>query len=367
MRILHVVPSVAPDRGGPSRSVRQLVDVLRKRGLDVRLAAAGASDVDVPLAHLSCRGEIPDRASRRRLAEAIGQSQVVEIHSFWNGTVSIAAAMARRSGVPYVLTPRGMLDPACLASRGWTKALYRAAIDRRTIGGARGFHFLSEEERDRAALGTAGRRTPAVVAPNGAPEVGLAPAGPSLRTRWPGVGDRPVLLAFGRIDPIKGLDLAIRALARIAPAGRPALLLVGPDYGAGPSLRELARREGVEASVVWGEPVFGEERFRLLAEADLVVLVSRYDCNPVVATEAFAAGGAVLATEGCGLAACARAGAAAVVPRTPEAFAAEVARLLAHPACRADLRRGGRAYAADRLAWDRAVEPLVELYRRLAS
>ena len=148
-------------------------------------------------------------------------------------------------------------------------------------------------------------------------------------------------------------------------ADRPTLLLVGPDFGDQRRLRMIAANERVEDWVIFGGSIFGEERFALLAQADLVALTSTYDCNPVVVNEALSVGAAVLATEGCGLGRLARAEAVVTVPHNVDAFAKTLQYLLDSPEIRANLRTRARAYSESYLGWNQVVQPLVQLYERL--
>jgi glycosyltransferase involved in cell wall biosynthesis len=366
MRLLHVVPSLAPEAGGPARSVAALVKVLRARGLSVGLAGkdAGGDDV-VPIEHLAFPGEIPTLASRRALAQAIERCDLVEIHSVWNGTVSVTASMCRSAGVPYVLAPRGMLDPVCLQNRLWLKRVYSGVIEGATIEGAAGYHFLSDEERDQAVIGREVADDEIAVAPNAAPT--LPPDLPrgALASMIPASAGRRVVLYLGRLDPIKGVDLQLRAIAALGERERPLLALVGPDYGDEGRLRALARELQIDPWVAWIDPVYGDERFSLLEEADAVLLTSIYDANPVLVTEALAAGGALIATEGCGgVAAAGRAGAAIVVPRTSEAVAAAIRSVATEPRRIAAVRETAAQYAATALAPERTVLPLLAHYER---
>lgn len=370
MRVLHVIPSIAPEHGGPSRSVPRLVETLRQQGIDVRLAAAGTNgERNVTLKHLQMPGEILTAESKKKLAKAVAESDLVEIHSLWNGTSSSAAAACRRAGVPYVLTPRGMLDPACVSNHSMSKWVYRRLVDRINLTEASGFHFLTTDERDRAVTGRRLTEFQIAVSPNGATEPPSDTPTGLLRKRFPQLTQlegKRVVLHLGRLDPIKGIDFQIRALALLSEDERPTLLLVGPDFGDEQRLRKVAREQQVEPWVVFGGPVYGEERFALLKEADLVLLTSIYDCNPVVATETFMMGGAMLATEGCGLSDLAKGGAVKVVPYNLEEFATAMGLLLAQPETLLSLRSCAQKSARS-LAWPHVISPLIELYERLVS
>jgi glycosyltransferase involved in cell wall biosynthesis len=334
--------------------------------VDARIAAAGiAGDGNIALTHWALRGEIPDAPSRAALAEAIGSADLVEIHSMWNGTTSMAAAICRRKQVPYVLTPRGMLDPSCLSRRRRLKQLYWWTIDRATVERASGFHFLTEEERDRAVMVGPPPDGMVTIAPNGAPDIPTDLPAHVLREKFPDLDGRKVLLHLGRLHPIKGVDLQVRALARIPEPWRPVLLLIGPDHGAAETIRMTIREERLEPWVRWGGEIYGVERFALLAEADAVVMTSLYDCNPVVATEAMAVGAAVVATEECALGTAQRHGAAVVVPRRPAALASEIQDVMTNRRRASALRAAARQFATTHLMWPRAVTPLLTLYQRL--
>lgn len=342
------------------------MEALKQEGIDAVLASAGAKGKSrVSLEHLPVPGAILSSDSKKMLAREISAADLIEIHSLWNGTSSAAAALCRRAGVPYILTPRGMLDPECVANHAMSKRLYRFLIDDTNIRNANGFHFLSPDERDRAVIGRVLSQHEIAVSPNGAMQApDDVPAG-VLRELFPQVNGRPVLLHLGRLDRIKRIELQIRALAKMPDALRPVLLLVGPDYGERKRLERIARDEHVESSVIFGGSVDGIKRFGLLAEADLVLLTSAYDCNPVVATETLMMGGAMLATEGCGLGDVAEAGAVKMVSGNVGDVATAASALLEDPEALSNLRQRARDYAQQFLSWKIVVRPLVQLYERL--
>jgi glycosyltransferase involved in cell wall biosynthesis len=139
----------------------------------------------------------------------------------------------------------------------------------------------------------------------------------------------PSLLFLGRLVPVKGVDVLLRAVAAMDNA--PGLIIAG-DGPEKESLRRLADNLGVRADFV-GE-VRGEDKDRLLSEAGAVVLPStvlsdgRTEGAPVVALEAMAAGVPVVASTVGGLAELPSGGARLVPPGDEAALATAIAQTL---------------------------------------
>jgi len=111
----------------------------------------------------------------------------------------------------------------------------------------------------------------------------LAAAAPN-----PYSGRGPHILASGRLVPMKGFDLLLRAMAQVAsvlPAADLSILGQGPDEAA---LRELATRLGLAARVRFVG--FRSNPYPWMKSADLFVLSSRYEGLPNVMLEALALG-----------------------------------------------------------------------------
>jgi glycosyltransferase involved in cell wall biosynthesis len=204
-----------------------------------------------------------------------------------------------------------------------------------------------------------------VIAPNGLGEIPSDIPEGILNQRFPETKGRQTLLFLGRLDEIKGLELPLQSLALMPAEKRPMVLMVGPDFGVLEQLQQQAASLGVAPWVLFPGPIYGNDRFGLLGQADVVGLTSHYDCNPVTATEAFAIGGVVLATEGSGLRHAAQHSAAVLVPRSASAFAEGLQDLLADGPRRSMLRKSARLYASRHLRWDRLIEPLVQMYHRI--
>lgn len=118
----------------------------------------------------------------------------------------------------------------------------------------------------------------------------------------------PTLLFVGRIQPLKGLDLAVGALAHLHERGHTTARLVvvgGPSGVEGPvearRVRSLAEKLGVAGHIDWRDPQPHHLLSTWYRAADVVVVPSRSESFGLVALEAAACGVPVVAAAVGGL------------------------------------------------------------------
>lgn len=373
MKILHVVPTYLPATryGGTIYAVHGLAKALAARGNDVEVFTTdvdGAGVSGVPLDRPVELDRVavsyfPTAAGRRLyrspamsrvLAQRVSEFDCLHLHSVFLWPTATAAACARRHGVPYVLTPHGMLDPDLIRRRSsLVKTAWIAAFERRNLAGAAAVHATSGLERDQlAALGLRTRRT--VVIPNG---VDLPSPLPHRELQH----HAPLIVSLGRVNWKKGLDGLIRAMSRMAEG---TLVIAGNDEeGYRSTLEEIARDCGVASRVRFVGPVYGDDKWRLLASADLFVLPSHSENFGMVVLEAMAVGVPVVVTPTVGLAsAVVETRCGIVVDGAPESLASAISALIAAPDKRHAMGKAGRMAARDRFSWPAIAEQVERLY-----
>lgn len=375
MRVLHVSAYYAPAYvyGGPPRSIHALCRALRREGVDAqvfttdangsgRLPASvtgGPDFAGVPVRYFARgfpRWPIGSRPLGAALRDEIGGYDAVHVHGLWNRVVWAAAREARRAGVPYVLSPRGMLEPAARAHRAWRKRASWTLADRHVVAGASLLHATSEAER--ATLAEASGGIPVVCLPNG-----IEPVPVPARA----AGDRPLVLFMGRVHPIKRLDLLVRAFAMVrARHPRARLAIAGPDEsGLVPALRTLAGRH--DEAVRWIGSADDDERRALLGEATVLVMCSDAESFGMSVLEALAAAVPVVVTRTCPWADVERHGAGFWVEQDAEAIAAAVVRVLDDPAAARAMGDRGRLLAESAYGWTAIARAFAAEYERLAA
>jgi glycosyltransferase involved in cell wall biosynthesis len=366
MNILHVVPTYFPARryGGPIVAVHGLCKALAARGHNVHVFTTnvdGEETLDVPADRpVDVDGvqvhyfPSPFRRlywspeMRRALAGDVARYDVVHIHAVYLWPGIAAARTAAKAGVPYVISPRGMLVRELIAQKSSVvKTLWLRLFERRGFAHAAAIHFTSQLEWDEAN-GILPLPAPAVV-PNG---IDVIPR--------PAVVREPrTLLFLGRVNWKKGLDRVIEALPSL-PGVR--FVVAGNDEeGLTPRLRDLASRLGVAERVEFAGPVYGAAKDELLARATLFVLMSTSENFGNAVLEALAMETPVVLSAGVGLAdEVVRAGAGAI-------GVGSIGPLLDDPMRRDEMGRKGRALVESRFAWPRVAEEMEEVYVRAGS
>ena len=219
MRVLQVVSGIDPKSGGPTRSVKGICRALSKAGVDVTLLVLhGNHEFDNPCEVKIIRG-LP---SHEILSQTIKQFDLVHIQGLWDWALHKVSAECRKSKIPYVISPRGMLDPWALSVKKCKKRLAMLVYQRRDLKGASAFHVTAtlEEKSVRAQ----GLEQPCIIAPNG---VDLPMELPKVKAR----GEQRTAIFLSRLHPGKGLLLLAEAWARVKPQGW-TMRVVGPDsYG----------------------------------------------------------------------------------------------------------------------------------------
>jgi D-inositol-3-phosphate glycosyltransferase len=178
----------------------------------------------------------------------------------------------------------------------------------------------------------------------------------------------PLLLFVGRIQPLKGPDVLLRAAA-VLRADFPDLhvVVLGAPSGTGLShpdwLQDLAGELQLGGAATFAPPAGRATVADYYRAADLVVVPSHSESFGLVALEAQACGVPVVAASVGGLTTAVADGVSGVLVdgHDPEQWAKVLADLLWAPAALEHLAAGARRHA-ERFSWDRTVTELLAAY-----
>jgi D-inositol-3-phosphate glycosyltransferase len=187
-----------------------------------------------------------------------------------------------------------------------------------------------------------------------------------------GLGASPVLLFVGRIQPLKGVDVAVRALRELDDPTATLLVVGGASGREGETelarVQQLVRELDVVDQVHFLRPQPHHELSTYYRAADVCIVPSRSESFGLVALEAAACGTPVVAAAVGGLLTLVYHGRTGylVEQRDPAQYAAHVREILSSPELAADLSRNA-AELASHFTWSTNAARLRRIYSDLTA
>ncbi len=307
-----------------------------------------------------------------------GDYDLLHSHYWLSGWV--ARRLSRRWGVPYAHTfhTLGVMKNRALAPGDAPEPPLRLVAEQRLADDADRVLALTcgEGRLLHRHHGMSGRRItvvpPGVDVDRFRPDQD-APAAitPEVAALLDRVGDAPLVLFVGRLQPLKGPDVAVRTLAEVRrrlPDARLAIVggASGDDGGTEPvELAAMADELGLADAVHLLPARPQEELAALYRRADVVHVPSRTETFGLVALEAQASGTPVVASAVDGLHSVVGRGGTLVDGHDPRDHAAAIAAFLTDPRTADRVGRAGREHALAS-SWSATVDRLESVYGAMA-
>lgn len=388
---LHTSPLLQPgsgDSGGMNVYVREMVSSLSQRGVvcttytradraglpaqvmvepNHRVVFIEAGPHNLPKEALA---EIVDEFTDRVLEHLVADGGADVVHAnYWLSGV-VAHKIKHVLDIPFVSTFHTLARVK--AEGGDPEPVWRDRAETEIINCADAIcvSCLEEEQQFRRLYGDPHGRIE-IIAP-GVEHALFAPGERSgARAALELSDDAAVLLFVGRIQPLKGPDVAIRALYELRRANALLLIVGGASGWEGTTelsrVRELIDELGLVDQVRFVAPQPHHILSTYYRAADVVIVPSRSESFGLVALEAAACGVPVVASAVGGLLSLVDHGETGfLVPRRdPALFAHAIAQILDDPELTGSMKRAA-ADRAIRYTWGAAAARLQQLYSDLA-
>jgi glycosyltransferase involved in cell wall biosynthesis len=371
MRVLHVIPSLAEQSGGPAAAIVPMCRALQTQGIEPLIVTTNEGRPRADTEDLLDFEGVPVRffpvqlgASykySRPLATWLGKNvkdfDLVHVHAVFNHAPVAAARACRGAGVPYVVRPLGTLDPWSMKQKPVRKRLFWFLFAKRLLAAAAAVHYTAAAEKTatEAFLGmNHGYVVPLGVNLNGSTH------DDSVANYFPELAREPYILSLSRLHPKKRLDELIEAFQSLGDQ-RWRLVIAGDgpaDYLS--FLNQKARGSERISFTGWVE---GKRKEALMRGASLFVLPSRHENFGLSVVEAMACGVPVMVTPQVNLAREIDSAQAGWVVAFKE-LSNGLAVVMEDNGER--LRRGKIAYEyAKRYSWDKVGTDLADFYRQI--
>lgn len=295
MRALHIIQSISRSKGGPSRSVQGLVAGLNSAGVDAWLLTLQMCERPwvEGVSHFVC-GE-PLENSLLQI-----KPQIVHLHGIWDLELHRCVEICRRWNIPYVIAPRGMLEPWSLQQNWLKKRIARWLYQDRDLKCAAALHATAESEADQ--FRKLGFKNPVIISPNGVnvPKC-LEPRNtPNTQKR---------ILFVSRMHPKKGVLELVEAWNRLKLTTHNSQLTnwicelvytINGDFEREyeSKVKACVNELGLQDQFIFTGPLNDDEKWKAYARADLFLLPTYSENFGIVVAEALWAGVPVITTKG---------------------------------------------------------------------
>jgi glycosyltransferase involved in cell wall biosynthesis len=369
LRILELI--VSTDLGGGPAHVHELIARLPRPEFAVTVAGPaggpyGGMFTESGVRFVDLRTDRLGYGPFLDVLRLIRQDGIDLVHSHGKGAGLYGRLAARRAGIPSIHTFHGIHHAGYPAGLGRAYLALERGLARITQAIV---HVSASQALEAAGLGLAPPERSHVIV-NGIDAARVAGVAMTREAARRSLQLEPEALVIGtvaRFDPVKALDVLLRAFAIVAtaqPDARLVLLGEGPEAS---RLRSLAAALSIEARVRF--PGFIAGASRLLPAFDLYASASRKEGLPLAFLEAMACGLAIAATRVPGHMDVVEQGVTGLLVASddPRALGRAMRDLLAEPAGRSAMGQAGRQRIENRFAASRMAAATADLYRSVAG
>lgn len=296
MKIVQVVSSISEEASGPTYVVKSLCNSMRELGHEITLATLDWAQVHNPPPYLKVfpiafgpkkLGHSPKMYRWLNKKAQLNDIDIIHSHGLWMMTNIYPSIVSSNHNISLLVSPHGCLTRYAMQSGSIIKPFFMSLIQRPALNSVTCFHALSlSEYHDIRELGF---KQPIAIINNGVDTYESTKQYSYPRT----------LLYFGRIHPEKGIDILIKAWAIIENDFLDwRLLVVGPSInGYIEVLRGIVEQLNCDR-VVFEEAKYGEDKLDCYRNAEVYVLASPSEGQPMTVLESLACGTPVIVSKG---------------------------------------------------------------------
>lgn len=302
IKIAHIINSIDKSTGGPARSVTQLIHAVLKNdpNCGIYLETLEAANDPVIKEFSSLKGKISfnksnifGHSSSLKKNLFLHKAHLFHGHGLWQMPVHQMAKIARKKNVPYVITPRGMLEPWALQQGKFKKRMALKLFQFKDLKEATCIHATAPMEVE--SIRAVGLKKPIAMIPNGV-DLKYFSEKPQFKSNKP-----KKILFLSRIHHKKGLEMLIDSFSELDKdliADWQLDIVGNGEKSYIDSLKERINEKSLSQVIKICEPVYDETKYNMFAKASLFVLPTYSENFGIVVAEALASHTPVITTKG---------------------------------------------------------------------
>ena len=297
MKICIFTATIDKTGGGPSRSVPILAKGLAEIGCDVTLLTVESDNMNIHILDNTSVNFItlPRNYKKKELESVLlnNHFDIVHAQGVWTPIYHKMVNILSKNNIPFVMTPRGALEPWCLKHKALKKKLALVFYQKRDLQKSKA--ILATASMEANNLRNLGLTAPIAIIPNGI-DVTEYPCRPIQNKTQ----TKKQILFISRISPKKGIEFLIDAWS-ILYKKYPEWSIKIAGNGDESYIQELNNRilnKSLQDKVEILPPIFGKDKYNLYAESSLFVLPTYSENFGMVIAEALSCGVPVITTTG---------------------------------------------------------------------
>jgi glycosyltransferase involved in cell wall biosynthesis len=307
MKIMLVTEAFGPKGFGVGQVISRLIKLYHENGIALKILSPVVEDsenlltaqefVGVPYREKKSLWHPSQRKFFRTEMETF-RPDLIHVHGLFTFIQRSAVQAAIDANIPVLISPHGMLAPWLWRqhNNGYAliKKIYWKSWMKPVLQEADCFHAITKIEA--GCIQHEFPNSSQVLIPNA---IDLDQTEVFSENQ----AQEKNFVFLGRLHPIKGVDLLIRAFQQARLENDWRLVIAGPDFSLayGQELRQLVKALGLAGRVDFIGPVYGKEKYALLAKAWTVVVPSYSEVVALVNLEAAAVQTPTITTTGTGL------------------------------------------------------------------
>ncbi|MBX2848592.1 MAG: glycosyltransferase [Acidiferrobacterales bacterium] len=390
LKVLHIIPSISPLRGGPSKAVIDMVRSLNLAGVNAEIATTnddGEKTFEIAAENIAqCidyqgvpvrffQRFSPNVSAIREFAYSTGFKKwlktnisnydVIHIHAIFSFCSTYAMTLARKRQIPYIVRPIGQLESWSLTQSKWRKKLYLQIIESANLKGAGAIHFTAESEK-KQALKTLSLDNSRVIPLGIDITKPIIDAKQQLQNQWALEEHIPIILFLSRLHPKKGIENLLNALSQLTEQPFYCLIAGDGESTYKTTLIQLTSSLNLNEKCHFVGFVNGHNKSILLQGADLFALTSHSENFGIAALEAMAAGTAVMISKQVALSTLVDENKLGYTTSLEtEEILITLKTALSNLENTKKMGQNGHLYADQNFKWSMVTEQLIELYNQV--
>ncbi|TRZ96049.1 glycosyltransferase [bacterium] len=220
---------------------------------------------------------------------------IIHLHCYRSFQNMVIHHYAKKYNIPYVLDAHGSIPKFSRKKR--LKTLFDIIYGYKILNNAS--RILAESKTSVEAYKQSGIKRNDIVLfspPFATEEFSCLPKTGEFRKKY-NIKTKNIVMFFGRINYIKGLDFLVAAFSELVKHRQDAILvMVGSDDGYKHALIQMIERLGLDGKVLFTGFISMEDKLRALIDANVVVQVSRYEEGAWAPFEAVLCGTPIIVT-----------------------------------------------------------------------